>query len=146
MKNRQLHRLLYRARHQYLTMSNAVIVLACLITIGWVWGSLEMMQRNHNLQRQIDVKRRQLELAQLEVQNLELEKRYYQTDEYREIAVRDLLGKAREGERVLILPDVDSGDSVRVGDDPSLSRDMSEPSNIEQWLDFLFGGTEERLQ
>jgi Na+-transporting NADH:ubiquinone oxidoreductase subunit NqrC len=140
MKNRQLHRAIYQIKHHFLTLNNVVILVACLIVASWVWGSLGMMQRNYTLQRTLDRKNQELTLAQLETRNLELERQYYGTREYQELAVREKLGKGLPGEHVLILPkqpekipttsDVTHTPAVQTGD---------QPGNFEQWMDFLFG-------
>lgn len=135
-------KLFYTFRHKYLTFNNIVIAVAFLIAASWVWGSLQAMQRNFTLQRQVDDQRRLLELTQLQRDSLELQQRYYQTDEYRELAARDSLGLVLPGENVIILPpnspeviesDKSAGATRVVSDEPSAS-------NLEQWLNFLFGG------
>lgn len=128
----------YFIKTRLLTLNNVVAFVALVIAIGWVWGSLGMMQRNYSLQKEVDYKKRQLELVQLQTQNLDLQKRYYQTEEYQELAVRESLGLVRNGERVLILPQnyKKSNSDEANATQPSLARS----SNLEQWMNFLFGG------
>ena len=83
MKKTDINKIIYRVRNHYLTFNNVIILVAFLIAFGWLWGSLQVMQRNYALQWEVDSKRRQLVLTQLEKDNLELQKRYYQTNEYR---------------------------------------------------------------
>ena len=104
MKKVNIRRIYYLFRHKYLTLNNGVILIAFMIASGWVWGSLDVMQRNYNLQKELDDKQRQLIVAQLDTENEKLKKRYYQTDEYKELAVRERLGLGLPGESVLILP------------------------------------------
>lgn len=141
MKKINTRRIVYQIRHKYLTLNNVVIAIAFLIAASWVWGSLGVMQRNYDLQKEVDFKKRQLQLAELETQSLELSKRYYQTREYQELAVREDLGLGLPGERVLILPpnsqaarDADKVTTAQVSAAPVLQ------SNFEQWSKFLFGG------
>lgn len=140
MKNRNIQKTIYALRHKYLTFNNVIIAVAFVIAAGWVWGSLEVMQRNYSLQKEVDFKRRQLELTQLQKDSLALQNRYYQTDEYRELAARQSLGLVRPGERVLILPA--NSEAAKAADAPkqvaAVQQDTS--SNFEQWLNFLFGG------
>ena len=75
--------------------------------------------------------------------SLELQKRYYETDEYKELAARESLGLVMPGESVLILPD--NSEAVKQADakgsgsgTTTVARDRT--SNLEQWLNFLFGG------
>jgi len=140
MKNRKIQKTLYALRHKYLTFNNVIIVVAFVIAAGWVWGSLEVMQRNYSLQKEVDFKRRQLELTELQRDSLSLQNRYYQTDEYKELAARQSLGLVRPGERVLILPT--NSDAAKAIDAPKEQVAVAQEtaSNFEQWLNFLFGG------
>lgn len=140
MKKINTRKIIYTIRHKYLTLNNVVILVAFLIAASWVWGSLGMMQRNYNLQKEVDYKKRQLALTELQRDKLDLQKRYYQTAEYQELAVRDTLGLVRPGEKVLILPP--NTEAAKKAD--ATSSDVAivpvQVSNIEQWINFLFGG------
>ncbi|TAL14111.1 hypothetical protein EPN95_03845 [Patescibacteria group bacterium] len=140
MKKINIRRLYYHVRHKYFTLNNVVIAIAFAIAAGWVWGSLGVMQRNYNLQKDIDYKQRQLQLAQLQTSSLQLESRYYQTQEYQELAARQDLGLALPGESVLILPpntqaakDADNVTPVQT------TTPVQQVSNFTQWMNFLFG-------
>lgn len=140
MQKINIRRLIYTARHKYLTLNNVVILVAFLIAASWVWGSLGMMQRNYSLQKEVDLKKRQLELTELQRDKLDLQKRYYQTAEYQELAVRESLGLVRPGEKVLILPE-----NSQAAKDADKTNDVTpvvvaQSSNLEQWINFLFGG------
>jgi hypothetical protein len=105
------------------------------------------MQRNYGLQKEVDLKRQQLQLAQLQSDNLELQNRYYQTNEYRELEARKSLGLVMPGESVLILPD--NSEAAKTAD-RSTPRQVVVPqedtTNFEQWLNFLFGGYSHSIQ
>jgi hypothetical protein len=140
MPDINIHKIIYTIRHKYLTFNNIVIAAAFLIAASWVWGSLEVMQRNYNLQKQVDIKQRQLQLTRLQRDSLELQKKYYQTDEYKELAVRDTLGLVRPGENLLILP---PNSAEAVAADALVQKvTIAQESlpNLQQWLNFLFGG------
>jgi len=118
-----------------------------MIAAGWVWGSLGVMQRNYDLQRTLDRKSQELQLAELEVRNLELEGRYYQTREYQELAVRQRLGLVNRGEHALILPpnsQAAKDADAQTRQTPTTSNEQ--PSNLQQWMEFLFGTNHRRLQ
>lgn len=139
-----LRKIIYTIRHNYLTFNNLVILVAFLIAAGWVWGSLQVMQRNYGLQKEVDYKQRQLQLVQLQRDSLQLQNRYYATDEYKELALRDSLGLVMPGEKVLILPD--NSAAAKAADAAADAKTSPAPvtqektSNLEQWLNFLFGG------
>ncbi len=140
MQKINIRRLIYTARHKYLTLNNVVILVAFLIAASWVWGSLGMMQRNYSLQKEVDIKKRQLTLVELQRDSLELQKRYYQTAEYQELAVRESLGLVRPGERVLMLPE--NSQAAKNADKTTTVATVAitQTSNLEQWINFLFGG------
>jgi len=146
MKKINIRRIYYLFRHKYLTLNNAVIAIAFMITAGWVWGSLGVMQRNYALQKELDDKSRQLIVAQLDTENAKLEQRYYQTDEYKELAVRERLGLVTPGESVLILPP--NSEAAKNADKAVTMTSSTQTvpvSNFGQWMNFLFGGNSKSI-
>jgi hypothetical protein len=145
MKKINIRRLYYQFRHKYLTLNNIVMAIGLAIAAGWVWGSLGVMQRNYALQKELDDKSRQLIVAQLDTASAQLEQRYYQTDEYKELAVRERLGLVTPGESVLILPP-NSDAAKNVGKVVTADTTTPEPkSDLMQWVDFLFGGNSSHI-
>jgi hypothetical protein len=142
MKKINVRKTYYLIRHRYFTMNNMVIAVALLIGVGWAWGSVQMMQRNFELQKEIDDKRRQLTLVQLQAETITYEQKYYKSSEYQELAIRDRLGLAMPGEKALILP---PNSSAAKNADTLLAAETSRqdtatpPSNFELWMNFLFG-------
>lgn len=136
-RNRKIQTTLLHLRRRYVTVQTGVVVAAALIALSWIWGALDMMQRNYALQQQIDLKRRELQLAELQRDNLALQNQYYETTEYQELAVRESLGEVRPGEHVLVLPENTAAQDDNAVGAASL---LSESSNLEQWVNFLFGG------
>lgn len=146
MKKINIRRIYYLFRHRYFTLNNAVIAIAFMIAAGWVWGSLDVMQRNYTLQKELYDKSRQLIVAQLDTENAKLEQRYYQTDEYKELAVRERLGLGLPGESVLILPP--NSEAAKNADDEVATASYDQgptESNFAQWMNFLFGGNNKRI-
>ncbi len=146
MKKINIRRIYYRFRHKYFTLNNVVIVIAFVIATNWVWGSLQVMQRNFSLQKELDDKSRQLIVAQLDTDNAKLEQRYYKTDEYKELAVRQRLGLVTPGESLLVLPP--NSEAVKNADKLVLLKTSSPVvriSNFGQWMNFLFGGNSKRI-
>ena len=139
----KIRKLFYVIRRDYMTLNNVVLAIALIIAANWVWGALGMMQRNYSLQQEVDSMARELQVVQLQRDSLDLQQRYYQTEEYQELAVRESLGLVMPGEKMLILPKSDS--STDQTDDttvttPAQSDSVTTTSNFEQWLNFLFGG------
>lgn len=135
---RQLY---YHLRHNYLTPNNIVIAVALVIAASWAWGSIGVMQRNYTLQRALDDKHRQQQLAELEVATLEYEQNYLRSAEYQELAVRERLGYGQPGEKSLILaPHTDVAYSLESHAPASRANASREPSNFQAWMNFLLGG------
>ena len=146
MKKINIRRIYYLFRHKYFTLNNAVVAIAFMIAAGWVWGSLGVMQRNYSLQKELDDKSRQLIVAQLDTENAKLEQRYYQTDEYKELAVRERLGLVTPGESVLILPP--NSEAAKNADKAVTMTSSTQTvpvSNFGQWMNFLFGGNSKSI-
>jgi len=138
MKKINIKRAYYQFRHKYLTTNNVVVAIGLIIAAGWIAGSLDVMERNYSLQKELDDKSRQLIVAQLDKASAELEQRYYKTDEYKELAVRQRLGLGSVGEKLLILVDNSTG---KVDDTTATSAEVevTQKSNFWQWIDFLSG-------
>ena len=147
MKKINIRKIYYHFVHDFLTVNNAVIVFALIIASSWVWGSLQMMQRNYSLQRELDDKKRQLMIAQLDTENAKLEQRYYKTKEYQELAVREKLGLVATGESVLILTGDANYKEVASEDAKTTQKkqDIESWSNFRQWMNFLFGDKHDDL-
>lgn len=130
-----MHNLFTRYRH-LLTVQNGTIIVAFLIAAGWVWGTVQTLQKNFAYQQQVDALAENVELEKLRNQNLRYQQAYYRSEEFLELSARQRLGLAAPGEKLIILPDsrgiVDTtGESGQV--------QAVKPSNIAQWLRFFFG-------
>lgn len=135
-------------KKKYFNLNTAVVLIAFVIAINWVWGSLSMMRRNYDLQKGLDEKSKQLIIAQLDVDNAKLAQKYYSTDEYKDLAVREMLGKVSPGESVIILPpntraaiDYDQASKTST----AKPTETKKPSNFSQWMNFLLGGNNSKL-
>lgn len=144
MKKINIRKFYYHARHRYLTMNNVVVTVALIIGASWAWGSIGVMQRNYNLQKEIDAKARQEKLVDLETQNLAYEQRYYQSNEYKELAMRERLGLGMPGEKALILPPNSKKAKADTISERGVSITAQPESNLQQWVNFLFGGNHSR--
>lgn len=120
-----------------------------LIVFGFIsllvtWNTLDAIQTNYTLQKQIARIEQQTKIHELENANLKLKNEYLNTDQYLELTARRQFGKALEGEKVLLVPkEVALSKTVDVKEGPPISAD--EPShkpfyqrNFEAWMEFLF--------
>ena len=139
----KIRRAKYKISHNLLTLNNIVIFVAGAIAISWAWGSVMAMQKNYTLQQELDMKKRDRLVAEIQYETLEYEQKYLQSREYQEIAARDKLGLVKPGEQVLLLSEDNPGVSL---DDQSNSTsvDAAKESNVRQWINFLLGGNANR--
>ena len=114
----KLKRFWYHVRHDYLTLNNVVVAAAALIALSWAWGSIETMQRK------------------LRTELLAYESKYYEGDEYLDLAVRQRLGRGSPGEKLLIVP---STDAAKQQPTAQTTPQKQPTSNFQQWINFLFG-------
>ena len=131
---------LYHLKHRYWNLNNIVLLVALILASSWVWGSITTMQRNFTLQKEVDARKRQLELTRLEVATLEYRQNYLRSDEYKELAAREKLGLVVPGEKMLILPP--NSQKAKQFDEkkPTVERNVAvESSNLSQWISFFTG-------
>ena len=128
----------------YANFNGLVLLLAIIIAVSWVMGTMSTIQTNFSAQRALDEKKQQLRLAQLEVETLKYEQNY------KELEARSKLGLADPGEKQLILPEnsvavksLDSQDdnSSYIKTAPRNNTPAVHKSNFQQWIDFLTGKT-----
>ena len=119
-----------------ITLNNGVLLVALLITVSWVWGTVGAIQQNFLLQQQVDGLEQQIAYQELKNQTLAFENQYYKSDEYLELSARDHLRKAKDGEKLLILPPATAHVSA---DEAADTTPIAQRSNFQQWMYFLFG-------
>ncbi len=149
MPNINIKKLIYHIRWRYLTLNNIVLAVALVIGANWAWGSIEMMQRNYTLQKSLDLKQREQKVVELQTDALAYQQKYYQSDEYQELAAREYAGLAAPGEKVLILPpNTAQADSTTMESSQTTSTIVTPAttSNVKQWINFLFGNNSRNLQ
>ena len=124
---------------KYLTLNNIVLIAALVLAGSWALGAIGTLNHNYDLQRQVDQAQLDNQLIKLQNQNLKLEQAYFQTNEFLDLQARALLGKANPGEHLVLLPKSatppDQNNNQSVAEVPA-------KSNLNQWVDFLFGRRE----
>jgi|SRR6266702_866457 len=128
---------MFKKIRSHLTLNNGVLLVALLITVSWVWGTVQAIQQNFELQQQVDSIDQQISYQELENQTLQFENQYYSSNEYLELSAREHLNKANPGEKLLILPPTTVSDKTTT--DQTTVTPISKRSNFQQWLYFLFG-------
>lgn len=131
----------YWIKHDLLIFDNVILIIAFIFCLIWTWGSISSMSRNWNLAQELMNRQREKALLELEVDTLELENEYYLSAEYQELAARKYQGKMLAGETMIYLPENSEAAKNKHKSDPEADAApaISEMSNLEQWLTFLFG-------
>ncbi len=108
------------------------------------WSSIQVIQSNYDLQKQISKLQQQNEVQDLENTNLKLRNEYFNTDQYLELSARKQFGKAAPGETVLLVPK-----TVALAHTSALPQSTTKPKpvlathkpsyqrNLQAWMDFF---------
>ncbi|MDR1032791.1 MAG: hypothetical protein LBL84_02125 [Candidatus Nomurabacteria bacterium] len=143
----KLRQLRYRLKNDFFTMNNVVLLIAFVICVNWVWSAITTMDRNYQLQKRVDDKRRQQLVLELQTATLEYERNFHKTKEYQELAARSKLGLALPGEKLLNLSpnSAEARDKYKTDAVTTVSPEEDQQSNFVQWLNFLFGANKNKL-
>ena len=132
----KLRRVKYYTKKDYLTVHNIAAAAALILGLVFTYNAITATTRNWQLEQKLKEITLQSEKLKLEVETLQLEQKYYDTDEYKEIMAREKQGMMLEGETMVILPDNTETAKTKYFeiDEPQKKR-----TNLDEWLDFLFG-------
>ncbi len=117
-----------------MTLNNIVLAGALLIVSASVWNTIGTLQKNFILQQKVDRLTTEIKIAEIEAESLALEQQYYRSPEYLELTARARLGKAAEGETMIILPSLPKN-----LDKPTLPKKSFDQSNFSKWMRLFFG-------
>ncbi len=124
-----------------------------LLAFGFIaatvtWNGAKAIQMNFDLQKKVVVLEEQNKVLALENETQALKNEYYKTDEYKELSVRRLFGKAAPGENIYIVPKevalkYASPTNSTVDDEQPLTTPTTVTlpayqQHIQDWLDFFF--------
>lgn len=112
-----------------------IIVGVAVFWLGFMTITIDVMNRNYRLQRQVDQGVLDNQVIEIQNENLRLEQAYYKTNEYLELSARALLGKALPSEHLVLLKRAEVADTNQ----GKTNQQFEQRSNLDQWLDFLSG-------
>lgn len=116
-----------------MTLGN-MIIFAFLLYLIFVVG--QSVISNHQADQQINQEAAKLVGLQSNIQNLQNEINYYQTDSFREKEARSKLGYKAPGENVIVLPiDTEADKSP----DSGLAESAIKVPNYSLWWQYFFG-------
>ena len=115
------------------------VVIVLLIS----WSGVKAVQTNYGLQKKIAAIEQQNELQKLENTNLELANKYYESNQYLELAARQNFGLAARGEKLVVVPEkVALAHTTNLpAVVPAVDPDANKPAyqkHFEAWVDFFF--------
>ncbi len=114
----------------------SVIIFSSFYFIGF---SITSMSRNWELEQTLAEKEREKVLLALEVETMGLENQYYASNEYQELSARLRQNKKATGETMVYLPENSDEAKNKHRDEMNETIEPEQPSNLSQWLSFLFG-------
>ena len=135
----KMRRASYKMTHDYFSFENVVLAIAIALCITWTWRAISSMSRNWELAQRLTTREKDLAIATLEVANLEAENEYYKTAEYQELAARRQQNKKLSGETLIYLPNNTDAAKTKHQVVEEVAEEADEPTNLEQWISFLFG-------
>ncbi|MDR0398094.1 MAG: hypothetical protein LBH36_02865 [Candidatus Nomurabacteria bacterium] len=143
----KLRQLKYVLKHDFFNMNNVVLLIAAVICVNWVWSAITTMDRNYELQKRVDDKRRQQLVLELQTATMRYERNFHKTKEYQELAAREKLGLALPGEKLLALApnSAEARDKYKTEVVAESSGEEDTQSNFVQWMNFLFGANKNKM-
>ena len=126
-------------KHDFFTAPNMILVFAIALCLVWTYQSVVAMSRNWELSERLAAERKELDLAKVEVETMELENEYFKSDEYQELLARKYLDKKATGENMVVMPE-NTEEAKSMFNNIEIEVKEREYSNIEKWMMFLFPG------
>ena len=83
---------------------NVGLLVFTVIVLLISWSGVKSIQTNYGLQKQISKLQQENDVQKLQNQNLQLQNKYYGTDQYLELSARQNLGLGMAGETELLVP------------------------------------------
>lgn len=124
-------------------------VFFAIIVLLISWSGVKAIQANYELQKKIVRLQQEVEISQLENENLKLENKYLETNEFLELAARRQFGRAAPGETLYIVPKrVALAHVTPVSTDTATKAKNKKPSyqeNLEAWSGFFFRKSQNKL-
>ena len=133
-----LRRLKFKLKHDFLTVENVVLIIAIALCLAWTYQSIAAMSRNWQLSEKLTAERKELELARLEVEMMELENEYYKTNEYQELMARRNSDKKLPGENMVVMPENSESAKNKHKGDKAVEQEETKYSNFDKCMMYLF--------
>lgn len=118
------------------------VVIVLLVS----WSTVQAIQDNYKLQKQVSEMQQENDVQRLKNDNLRIKNKYLETDEFLELAARRQFGKAAPGEKIIVVPKSTAMSftkdiSVPTRQSAAENAEASKPfyqRNLEAWGRFFF--------
>ena len=136
----KLRKIKYNIKHDF-PLDKFLFTLALLFFAVCVWGTISSVTRNWELEQRLSSRKKELEVARLEVEAAEIENEYYASEEYQELSARAKYNKGFEGETLVYLPKNSEKARTKHQETKTVITTDEEDTrtNFEKWLSVLFG-------
>ena len=132
----RIRKLRYYSKKDIFTLTNIATVVALVFAAGCVYSTIAATTRNWQLEQKLSNLRLKQTRLEIEVETLELEQKFYDTDEYKELMARAKQNKMAAGETMVIMPKNTEQAINKYAEIDAANQ--TKRSNFEEWLDFLF--------
>ena len=121
---------------------NVGLLVFTIIVLLISWSGVKSIQTNYGLQKQVSRLQQENDVRKLQNQNLELQNKYYNTNQYLELSARQNLGLGMAGETELLVPkQVALAHTVKQPNiEAAKSQVPKQPAwqrNFQAWIDFF---------
>ena len=126
---------------KFLNAQSAATGLFLVVAVSLMLNTVKVVQRNYELQQDVDVLADEVALVEVQNQNLKYNIEYYKTDSFLEVEAKRRFNLAEKGEKVILLPKDGDADPDELNDtfqEPTDPRPQYQ-ENFEKWMIFLFG-------
>ncbi len=110
-----------------------------IVTMYVLAALINLSAKNTSLRQRADVVEEDTIRLESEVENLQAQIAYYDTDAYKERFAREKLGLQAPGENVVIVGRGDADRTVEKSNVSDQTLDLGRQSHLEEWGEFLFG-------
>ena len=113
----------------------AVFIIALSVT----WSSVKIIQKNYELDKQINELRQEVAIQDQTNKNQKLKNEYYKTDAYLDLAARKYFGKSLPGEKLILVSADVAEKYVHPEAEPpvAIKTIRTAPKFVQNWQDWI---------
>lgn len=124
---------------KYFNSQNAALILFAIIAVSLSFNTFKVIQRNYELQQEVDRLKDEISVIEVQNQNLVYNIEYYKSEAYLNVEAKRRFNLAEKGEQVIFLPKDGEPEQLL---NPELTQSTGPTdtySNFDKWMIFFFG-------